>query len=97
VKVGVVSLLTPSLVEVPVSLLVDSASVGAAGASVSKVMLGVEPAPPPLPAASVYAPEATVIDATPPLVSPEGVNVAVRVVPVPEIALMVPPLTVISE
>ena len=62
------------------------------GACVSMLMLGVVPAPPSLPAASVYEPEATVMLAG--VVLPAvGVKVAVRVKPVPVIAPKVPPVT----
>ena len=47
------------------------------GAAVSKVSVGVEPAPPELPAASAYRPLTTVMLAVPELVLGVGVKVAV--------------------
>ena len=97
VKVGVVLLVMSSLLDTPVSLAAArSGAEGAAGARVSKVSVGVAPAPPLFPAVSVYSPAATVMLAVPPLVAAAGVNVAVRVRPVPLRGPRVPPETVTS-
>ena len=66
------------------------------GEAVSKVSVGVEPAPPALPAASVYRPLTTVMLAVPALVLGVGVKVALRVRPEPLMAPRAPPLTTTS-
>ena len=66
------------------------------GASVSMLRIGDDPAPPALPAASVYAAEATVMLAWSAATPAVGVKVAVRVRPVPLNAPSAPPVVVIS-
>ena len=98
VKVGVLTLVSASALEKPLSLLVSSTgAAGAAGASVSKCSAGVVPAPPALPAGSVYEPAATVMLALPLSMLAAGVNTATRIKPLPDSALSVPPLTTTSS
>ena len=66
------------------------------GAKVSILTDGVVPAPPALPAASVYAPAATVMFAEPEARFVVGVKTAVLVSPEPLIAPSAPPLTTTS-
>ncbi len=78
------------------SAAVVSVTVLTVGAKVSMLMAGVVPAPPLLPAASKYVPEATVMLALPEAKPGVGVKVAVRVKPVPLIAPRLPPVVTMS-